>query len=197
MLLAGCLTLAGTRSYNMKFPEVSFCYWQFCFMIGHSSLWSWFHGIIVSSSRTSWLHQMHITSCNTLRPQHSKIIGFWPPVLGAHSLESVPALECYPTHKKCPLLDLVIYECLSSCLSSPCDLLWVKPIGDNITRMLSQTQLPLPRHSIIHRVLPTFDVKNMILTYVKDFSWKNGPNLPDFKAKKIRKHQKYMISSSR
>jgi hypothetical protein len=26
MLLAGCLTLPGTRSYNMKFPEVSFCY---------------------------------------------------------------------------------------------------------------------------------------------------------------------------
>lgn len=33
--------------------------------------------------------------------------------------------ECYPTHKKCPLLHLVIYECLSWCLSSPCDLLWI------------------------------------------------------------------------
>jgi hypothetical protein len=63
--------------------------------------------------------------------------------------------------------------------------------------MLSETQLPLPRHFIIDRVLPTFDLKNMILTYRKDFSRKNGPNLPDFKAKKIQKHQKYMISSSR
>ncbi len=197
MLLAGCWTVPGTRSYNMKFPEVSFCYWQFCFTSGHSSLWSWFHGIIVTSSRTSWLYQMRITSCNILRPQHFKIIGFWPPVLGAHSLESVPALECYPTHKKCPLLHLVIYECLSTWLSSPCDLLWVKPIGENIPRMLSQTQLPLPGDSIIAKVLPNFDLKNMILTYIKDFSRKNGPNLPDFRGNKIQKHQKCMISSSR
>ncbi len=185
MLLAGCLTLPGKRSYNMKFPGVSFCYWQFCFRIGHSSLWPWFHGIIVSSSRTSWLHQVRITSCTTLRPHHSKIIGFWPLVLGAHSLESVPALECYPT-RKCPLLHLVIYECLSSCSSSPCDLLWVKPIGENIPRMLSQTQLPLPGDFIIDKVLPNFDWKNMILTYIKDFSRKNDPNLPDFKGKKIQ-----------
>jgi hypothetical protein len=111
------------------------------------------------------------------------IIGFWPPVLGAHSLESVPALECYPTHKKCCLLHLVIYECLSS----PCDLLWVKPIGEIIPRMLSQTQLSLPLDSIIAKVLPIFDLKNMILTYIKYFSRKNGPNLPDFKGKKIHK----------
>jgi hypothetical protein len=63
--------------------------------------------------------------------------------------------------------------------------------------MLSQTQLPLPGDSIIDKVLPNFDLKNMILTYKKDFSRKNGPNLPDFKGKKIQKHQKYMISSSR
>jgi hypothetical protein len=31
------------------------------------------------------------------------------------------------------------------------------------------------------KVLPNFDLKNMISTYTKDFSWgKNGPNLPDF-----------------
>ncbi len=28
--------------------------------------------------------------------------------------------------------------------------------------------------------LPDFDLKNMILTYTKDLSWKNHPNLPDF-----------------
>jgi hypothetical protein len=113
-----------------------------------------------------------------------QIISFWPPVLGAHSLESDPALECYPTHKKCPLLYLVIYQCLSSGLSSPCDLLWVKPIGENIPRMLSPTQLPLPVDSIIAKVLPNFDLKSMILAYIKYFSRKNGPNLPDFKGKK-------------
>ncbi len=130
---------------------------------------------------------MRITSCNTLRPQHSKIIGFWPPVLGAHSLVSVPALECYPTHKKCPLLHLVIYECLSSCLSSPCDLLWVKPIGENIPRMLSPTQLPLPVDSIIAKVLPNFDLKNMIRAYIKYFSGKKWPKSARFQGKKIPK----------
>jgi hypothetical protein len=70
-------------------------------------------------------------------------------------------------------------------------------ISWNIPRMLSQTQLPLPSDSIIDKVLPNFDWKNMILTYIKDFSRKDGLNLPDFKGKKIQKHQKYMISSSR
>jgi hypothetical protein len=30
------------------------------------------------------------------------------------------------------------------------------------------------------KFLPNFELKNMISTYTKDFSWeKNGPNLPD------------------
>jgi hypothetical protein len=38
----------------------------------------------------------------------------------------------------------------------------------------------------------------MILTYTKDFPWKNGPDSPDFEIKiKISDGQIFMISSSR
>jgi hypothetical protein len=36
----------------------------------------------------------------------------------------------------------------------------------------------------IFEFLPNFNLKNKILTYTKDFSWKkDGPNLPDFEEK--------------
>jgi hypothetical protein len=36
-------------------------------------------------------------------------------------------------------------------------------------------------------ILPNFNLKNMILTYTKGFSWKKkGPNFPDFEGIKIQ-----------
>jgi hypothetical protein len=40
--------------------------------------------------------------------------------------------------------------------------------------------------SFIDKFLWIFNLKNMILNYKKDFSWKNGPNSLDFKRKKFK-----------
>jgi hypothetical protein len=37
--------------------------------------------------------------------------------------------------------------------------------------------------SSIDKILPNFNLKNMISTYLKDFSIKKSPNSPDFKGK--------------
>jgi hypothetical protein len=53
--------------------------------------------------------------------------------------------------------------------------------------MLSPTQLPLPVDSIIAKVLPNFDLKNMIRAYIKYFSGKKWPKSARFQGKKIPK----------
>jgi hypothetical protein len=51
--------------------------------------------------------------------------------------------------------------------------------------------------SSLGEVSQTFDLKNMISTYSKDFPWKkNGQNLPDLLKKRFPYHQIFMISSS-
>ncbi len=44
--------------------------------------------------------------------------------------------------------------------------------------------------------LPKFDLKNMISTYAKDFSWKILPKFAIFQKEKIPNCQIFMISSS-
>jgi hypothetical protein len=44
---------------------------------------------------------------------------------------------------------------------------------------------------------PNFHLKNMILTYTMDFSWKEKAQIRQILKKKIPNHQIFMISSSR
>jgi hypothetical protein len=47
--------------------------------------------------------------------------------------------------------------------------------------------------------LPNSNLKNIISTYTKDFSWKNDPNSPGLEKKKSNhpNHQIFLISSNR
>jgi len=44
--------------------------------------------------------------------------------------------------------------------------------------------------------LPKFDLKNVISTYAKDFSWEKLPKFARFQKEKIPNRQIFMISSS-
>ncbi len=54
-----------------------------------------------------------------------------------------------------------------------------------------------PSVSFTGEFAPNFHLKDMILTYTKDFSWKEKAQNRQISKKKMPNHQIFMISSSR